>query len=720
MASTSRQIYSVDRRAVGESLKSDLPKPPAALINRDLSLVEFFRRVLEEGLDRTQPLLERFKFLSIFSSNLDEFFMIRVSGLKERPIHEVGVSPDGLTRAELLTELRARLSEMIETQMNCLRTEIFPELARNGIVLEKYESLPNVERKLLDEYFRTKIYPLLTPQAVDPTHPFPYISGGSLNVGLRVKPKLNRRVARALENIGDEFFVRIKIPPFVPRLIPVGDDTEKFVLAEDLIAANVRMLVPESNPKSCHLFRITRDADVDLREAEAEDLLEAMEQNLKQRRFGGAVRLEVSNAMPGEIVKYLCDSLEITSEDIYKIDGPISLADMNALYKVNRPDLKDKLIRAERPAILNRGESTFDVIKRQDVLLHHPYMPYTIVTDFIKEAVNDPDVLAIKMCLYRIGAESPIAPLLIEASERGKQVTVLIEIKARFDEENNIEWAKRLERAGVHVVYGLLGLKTHCKTTLIIRREGDELRRYVHLATGNYNPETSAFYTDLGLLTVDDEIGADATELFNYLTVYSQRENFNKLIIAPINLRERMVELIERETEHANNGRPARIVAKMNRLADAGIVHALYEASQAGVKIDLIVRGICTLRPGVPGLSDNIRVRSIVGRLLEHSRLYLFENGGDEEIYTGSADWMPRNLDRRVEVLAPIRDEKLKNFLRGKFLDSYLRDNVKARELNSDGLYTRIERASEDEAFDSQLSFQEHSNVVRFDHSIDR
>ena len=386
-----------------------------------------------------------------------------------------------------------------------------------------------------------------------------------------------------------------------------------------------------------------------------------------------------------------------------------------ALYALDRPELKDKPITIARPPILNRHESTFDVVKRQDVLLHHPYMPYTIVTDFLEEAVEDPDVLAIKMCLYRIGAESPIAPLLIEASERGKQVTVLIEIKARFDEANNIEWAKRLERAGVHVVYGLLGLKTHCKTTLIIRREGDDLRRYVHLATGNYNPETSAFYTDLGLLTVDEEIGADATELFNYLTVYSQRENFKQLLVAPIDLREKIVEMINRETAHAQASKPARIVAKMNRLADSEIVQSLYKASQAGVKIDLIVRGICTLRPGVPGLSDNIRVRSIVGRLLEHSRLYYFENGGDEEMYTGSADWMPRNLDRRVEVLAPIRDPKLRSYLKEEFLGSYLCDNVKARELNADGSYSREAAEREADPFDAQLSFQGQSNIFKFE-----
>jgi polyphosphate kinase len=416
------------------------------------------------------------------------------------------------------------------------------------------------------------------------------------------------------------------------------------------------------------------------------------------------------------MVEYLMESLNITAEDVYSVDGPLNAADFSELYKVNRPDLKDTPLKVTVPAIFATGESTFDIVKRQDVLLHHPYMPYSIVTDFLKQAVEDPDVLAIKMCLYRIGAESPIAPLLIEASERGKQVTALIEIKARFDEANNIEWAKRLERAGVHVIYGLIGLKTHCKTTLIIRREGDELTRYVHLATGNYNPETSAFYTDLGLLTTNKEIGEDATELFNYLTVYSQREKFKQLIVAPLYLREKMIELIDREIIHAENGRPSGIVAKMNRLADTELVNALYRASRAGVKIDLIVRGICTLRPGVPGLSENIRVRSIVGRLLEHSRVYCFTNGGNDEIFTGSADWMPRNLDRRVEVLTPVHCPELKKYLRDEFLRTYLSDNVKARELRPDGSYQRVVPEPGAEEINSQTAFQHgSSNVLRFE-----
>lgn len=717
MTQTVRKIYPVEQRKIEDSvaLPLRLPRSPEYLFNRELSLIEFFKRVLDEGLDRTQPLLERLKFLAILSSNLDEFFMIRVSSLKEKFGDENRLSADGKTAAEQLPAIRARILEMIEMQMKCLHDEILPALNERGVTVAAYDSLTDAERENLQEYFKHKIYPILTPQAVDPAHPFPYISGGSLNLGLMVKPRVSPRVAAKLYQTEGRIFMRIKIPPFVERFIRVSDDSDKFVLVEDLIAANVRMLIPDASPDSCHLFRITRDADIGLREEEARDLLEMMEENLKQRRFGEPVRLEVSQTMPDEMVNYLTESLEIVPEDVYVVGGTINVADFMALYKLNRPDLKDEPLHIARPAIFNNKESTFDIIKSGDVLLHHPYHPYSIVTDFIAEAVEDPDVLAIKMCLYRTGADSPIPPLLIKASEAGKQVTVLIELKARFDEENNIEWAKRLERAGVHVIYGLLGLKTHCKTTLVMRREGDEIRSYAHIATGNYNPETSAVYTDLGLLTDDEEIGRDATELFNFLTAYSQTNNFRKLMVAPINLREQMLGLIKRETENAKKGVPARIVAKMNRLADVEIIRALYEASQAGVEIDLIVRGICLLRPGVEGLSENIRILSVVGRLLEHSRVYYFAGGGKEEVYIGSSDWMPRNLDRRVEVLTPIEDEKLKNYLKDEFLTAYLRDNVKASRLLPDGSYERVLPAAGEEAFNSQLSFQINSNVIRFD-----
>lgn len=682
--------------------------------NRDLSLLEFFRRVLDEGLDKSQPLLERLKFLSIVSSNLDEFFMIRVSALKEKIDASVGVSLDGYTRGQLLREIRFRVLDLNGQQAACFNDDILGELTREGIDIVEFDALSRSEREVLNERFWDEIYPLLTPQAVDPTHPFPYISAASLNVGLVVRPTLSRRVARAMRHLSDEFFVRIKIPSSVPRFIRIHGDSDRFVMAEDLIRANIRRLIPEASPASCHLFRITRDADIAIREEETEDLLQAMEETLKLRRFGDVVRLEVSDSMPASMIDYLSDSLGIGPDDVYRINGPLDLTALSEISSLNRPDLKEPRVKTITPAIFDSGRSAFDVIRGQDILLHHPYMPYSIVTDFIKEAAADPDVLAIKMCLYRIGAESPIAPILIEASERGKQVTALIEIKARFDEANNIEWGKRLEEAGIHVIYGMLGLKTHCKTSLIVRRENGKLVRYMHVATGNYNPETSAFYTDLGLLTADQEIGEDATELFNYLTVYSQRDAFKRLIVAPIDLRERTLFLIRRETEKARHGRPARILAKVNRLADAEIVNSLYEASAAGVEIDLIVRGVCTLRAGVEGLSENIRVRSIVGGLLEHSRAYYFENGGNEEIYIGSSDWMPRNLDRRIEVLVPILDPAICSYIKNEFFTAYLRDTTKARELLPDGSYRRVEPPPGEKPFNSQLSFQGHSNVVPF------
>jgi polyphosphate kinase len=680
------------------------------LLNRELSLLEFFQRVLEEGLDHTQPLLERLKFLAILSSNLDEFFMIRVSGLKEK--FDNKISPDGMTPEEQLAQIRSKVLAMTEIQMDCLQIDILPKLEEHGIMLARYDSLSVEEQSYLRRYFEEKIYPVVTPQAVDQTHPFPYVSGGNINIGTIVRPKLFSRAARYLKKHGDTFFMRVEIPPFIPRLVELENSPHKFVLTEDIISANIKMLVPEAEPQACFPFRITRDGDIELREDEAADLLEMMEENLKQRRFGDIVRLEVSKEMPAEILNLLVKSLEVSAEDIYLYDGILKVQDLMSLYKIDRPDLKDKPLTVKRPAILNHHESIFETIKHQDVLLHHPYMPYSIVTEFLAEAARDPDVLAIKMCLYRTGANSPIPPLLIKAAESGKQVTVLIELKARFDEENNIEWAKKLERAGVHVIYGILGLKTHCKTTLIIRREGNELRRYMHVATGNYNPETSAFYTDLGLLTANEQTGRDATELFNFLTAYKQSGTYQKLLVAPLNLRQKMVGLIKRETEHARQGVPAAITAKMNRLADIEIIRALYEASQAGVQIDLIVRGVCMLRPGVEGLSENIRVRSIVGSLLEHSRVYYFANGGDEEVYLGSSDWMPRNLDRRVEVLTPIENTGLKKYLKDEFLSVYLKDNVKARELRADGSFQKVAVNPNDEIVNSQMAFQPKSNVI--------
>src|SRR6266404_5495881 len=642
------------------ALASPLPAPEKLLFNRELSLVEFFRQVLEEGLEAENPLLERLRFLTIFSNIIDEFFMVRVSGLKEEVEHGwPHPSPDGMTADEQLREIRHRLRPMMVEQMRCLKEEILPQLAEQGIVVATYQSLSHEQRAELDEYFQDRVLPVLTPLAVDPAHPFPYISGLSLNLAVMVEsPDKVKSVDKS-----EARFVRLKVPPVLPGLIPI-DKESKFVLLSEVIAANLGALFPGMHSGPAYAFRVTRDADIDIREDEAEDLLRALQVELRKRRFGTPVRLEVAADMPDAMLDYLTNSLGLESDDIYPIDGPLNVADLLELCELNRPNLKFRPLRTSVPEVLRAGRPIFDVIKEQDLLLHHPYIAYSTVTDFIRAAATDPDVLAIKICLYRTGQQSAIAETLIAAGEQGKQITALIELKARFDEENNIEWAQRLERAGVHVVYGFVGLKTHCKLSLVIRREGGALKRYVHIATGNYTPTSSSTYTDLGLFTADKEIGEDATEFFNYLTGYSQQQNYRRLLISPVNLREKLTSLIERETANAKAGRPAQIIAKLNRLADPNIIYALYDASAAGVPIDLIVRGICMLRPGVPGLSENIRVRSIVGRFLEHSRIYYFANDGDEEVYIGSADWMPRNLNRRVEVVCPINDLKLKKYLR--------------------------------------------------------
>jgi polyphosphate kinase len=676
--------------------------------NRELSQIEFYRRVLEEALDPSQPLLERLKFLSIFSTNLDEFFMIRVSGLKETLDGAAAeLSPDGMGQAEQLRDIRERLIPLFEEQSRCLLGEVMPALAAEGIEVVAHRSLSADERRSLRDYFLKQIHPLLTPQGVDSGHPFPYISSLSLNLGLMVEPLPELGITRSLTGKVEPRFVRLKVPPLVKRLVPVGETGRKFILVEELIAAHIDKLFPRMRVSACHAFRVTRDADVDVREDEANDLLRLVEQSLRRRRFGSAVRLEAAAQMPDEMVEYLMKELDLGSEDVYRVHGPLDIPGLMQLYKLDRPDLKDAPFKPRLPAALRDPARLFDVVRQRDVLMHHPYTTYTVVTDFIRQAAHDPDVVAIKMCLYRTGQDSPIPQALIEAIEHGKQVTALVELKARFDEENNIEWAKRLEEAGVHVIWGIIGLKTHCKVTLVVRREGDDLRQYVHVATGNYNPVTSNFYTDLGLLTADPEVGADATDLFNFLTGFSRQKEYRKLLVAPVNLRDRMLSLIRRETEHARAGRPARIAVKINRLADTQVVRALYEASQAGVEIDLIVRGICMLRPGVPGLSETIRVRSIVGRFLEHSRVFYFLNGGEEELYTGSADWMNRNMDRRVEVVAPVRDPRLKKYLKDVLLAAYLRDNIKSRELQPDGSYRRPRVPPGTAPFSAQLYFIE-------------
>ncbi len=668
--------------------------------------MEFFRRVLEEATDKSVPLLERLKFLSIFSNNLDEFFMVRVSGLKEMlDVEDIGPMPGELTPAEQLTVIRKRVLPLIDAHARSLREEVIPGLKAGGVIIAPYASLSKSEKRSLSKYFMKNVFLVLTPQAVGPAHPFPYISNLSLNIGLTVERDPDESFIGGLPD-EEVKFVRIKVPPVVSRLIPVGEGELKFVLLEELIKANIHYLFPRMRLSKGHVFRVTRDADVEIRDDKAADLLALIKESLHERRFGLPVRLEVSSTMPQGMVEYLTQSLGFEPDDVYEIDGVLDAPDLMQLYELERPDLKDEPLRATVPSCLRVKESFFEAIKKQDLLLHHPYTSFTTVTDFIDAAAQDSKVLAIKICLYRTGQNSPIPQTLIEASARGKQVTAVVEIKARFDEENNIEWAKRLAESGVHVVYGHMDLKTHSKVTLVVRREEDGLQTYVHIATGNYNPTTSRHYTDLGLLTTDAKIGDDATDLFNFLTGFSMQKKYSRLMVAPVNLREGMLALIQRETAHAQAGLPSHIAAKVNRLTDLEIIDALYRASQAGVTIDLIVRGTCMLRPGVAGLSQTIRVRSIVGRFLEHSRIFYFANGGDEDVYIGSADWMTRNLDRRVEVVAPVLDPALKRYLKETVLAAYWRDNVKARVLNSDGEYEHPPVHAGEEPFNSQVFFE--------------
>ncbi len=676
-----------------------------SVFNRDLSQIEFYKRVLEEATDESVPLLERVKFLAVFASNLDEFFMVRVSGLKEMlDIREFQPMPGELTPTDQLKVIRERMVPMCEEQVTCLRDGVLPALAKHGVEILPYDALSGREQDSLNHYFMKNIFRILTPLAVDPAHPFPFITNLSLNIGLTVEIDSDSDEPVTMGSLPR--FVRIKVPPVVPRLIPVGDSGQRFVLLEELIDANLHSVFPSMRLSKSFLFRVTRDADVEIRDDLAADLMGRMKESLRERRFGNAVRLEVSDTMPQYMVQYLTKSLKLENDDVYVMGGILGVGDLMQLYSLDRPDLRDKPLRMTVPAPLSKKKYFFEAIRKQDVLLHHPYTAYTTVTEFIQAAAKDPKVLAIKICLYRTGKNSPIPEALIEASEQGKQVTAIVEIKARFDEENNIEWANRLVEAGVHVVYGLLNLKTHSKVALVIREEDQGLQTYVHIATGNYNPTTSKVYTDLGLLTANADIGDDATDLFNYLTGFSRPREYTHLMVAPVNLRERMLSLIQREIEHAQAGRPAGIAAKINRLTDLEIIDALYRASKAGVKIDLIVRGSCMLRPGVPGLSETVHVRSIVGQFLEHSRIFYFANGGEDDVYIGSADWMRRNLDRRVEVVTPVLDVNLKRYLKDVVISAYLKDNVKARVLNADGHYEAVPMAPGEAPFNSQLHFE--------------
>ncbi|MCW5970449.1 MAG: polyphosphate kinase 1 [Blastocatellales bacterium] len=681
------------------SLKERIPTGSlgeGALFNRELSWIEFNSRVLDEALDPTQPLLERLKFLTIFSTNLDEFFMIRVSGLQEQlEANPMMLSPDGLTPATQLRLISERLKPLLDLQLRCLRDQILPGLEQYGVRIASYGHLDGGQREEMRTFYTERVFPVLTPLSVDPSHPFPYISNISLNLGILVIPE-------EADEEDEPRFARVKLPPNVPRLIPVSNsDGYHFILLEEVIAAHIETLFPGMRVLECQPFRITRDADIEIEEDEAGDLLKTVEQQLRRRRFGFGVRLEVSAGMSPHMVKLLRKSLELEEQDVYVIDGPLNIPDLMTLYKLDLPELKDPPFTPVTLPALSARETLFDAIRHQDILIHQPYESFAPLVEFLREAARDPNVMAIKQTLYRVGPDSPIVQALIDAAERGKQVAVLVELKARFDEENNIIWAKRLEQAGVHVVYGIIGLKTHAKLALVVRQEKSTLRRYVHLGTGNYNPVTARIYTDLGLFTANPDFGADVSDLFNFLTGFSRQSRYRKLLVAPVSLRQGLVEMIRREVEHHRAGRPARISAKFNSLTDTELIEELYAASRAGVPIDLVVRGICCLRPGMPGRSETIRVGSIVGRFLEHSRVYRFLNGGKDEIYLGSADLMNRNLDRRVEVLFPIEDERIKERIRVEVMETALTDNVKMRWLQPDGRYTRP-RAVDEKPVDSQ------------------
>jgi len=700
--------------ATDKKLDKDLSLEDAQLfLNRELSLLAFQQRVLEEAQDAGHPLLERVKFLSIVGSNLDEFFMVRVGGLQQQI--EAGVvelSPDGLTPAEQMAAIRKQALGLMEAARECWAKHLLPSLNEAGIHVLNYADLNASQKARVDEYFEQVVFPVLTPLAFDPGRPFPHISNLSLNLAVIIRDKKKQ-----------ERFARVKVPNTLPRLVPIkrsSGGTRKdgtvphnhyFVWLEQVIAAHLDKLFPGVNVLEAHPFHVTRDADVVIKELEAADLMESMEQTVRQRRFGAVVRVKLTATMPEHVRSLLIENLEADPKDVYVLSNPLGLSDLRALYSVDRYELKDPPFVPAVPPALN-GKSIngnlFAAIRNRDILLHHPYDSFMPVIDFLRQAANDPDVLAIKQTLYRVGRNAPVVEALLEAIENGKQVAALVELKARFDEERNIDWAKKLEAEGVHVVYGLLGLKTHSKIALVVRKEGERIRRYVHLSTGNYNVVTSQIYTDIGLFTCDEDIGADATDLFNYLTGYSAKTKFRKLLVAPINLRQRMTELIEREMELARTGKGGHLIFKMNALTDKAMIQQLYRASQAGVKIELLVRGMCCLRPGVPGVSENIRVTSIVGRFLEHSRIYYFHNAGQPDIYVGSADVMTRNIDRRVEVLFPLQDERIIKLVVDDILKVYLSDTAKARVLTPEGVYERLKPKKDQAPLNAQVVLLGH------------
>ncbi len=650
---------------------------PSLYLDRELSLLAFQWRVLEEAQDPENPLLERVKFLSILFSNLDEFFMVRVALLKQKGASN---TLDGSV-TEQLERIRAEIQHLMADAYTVWRG-IAGELEQAGIELRDYSQLTHRERGVLEEYFLQVVYPILTPLAFDPGRPFPHISNLSLNLAVAVR-----------DSKGVERFARVKVPDTLPQLVPVTIPNQPpsnrpvMIWLEQLIIENLHALFPGLEIIEAYPFRVTRDAEVEIQELESDDLLETVEEAVWQRQFRAVVRTQVSGDIPDHVLEILVSNLELNRRDVYRVDGPLDLSRLRQLLLLDRPDLKDAPFLPHTPPELHKNseEDIFALLRREDLLLHHPFDSFQPVVEFLRRAAADPDVMAIKMTLYRVGRNSPVVETLVNAIENGKQVAVVVELKARFDEESNIEWARALEAEGVHVVYGLVGLKVHSKVALVVRREGETIRRYVHLGTGNYNPFTARLYTDLSLFTADEQIGADVTDLFNYLTGYSAKNDFRKLLVAPINLRRKLGELIQREIDLSSRGEEGHLILKMNALEDPEMIKMLYQASQAGVRVDLLVRGICCLRPGVSGVSDNIRVTSIVGRFLEHSRVFYFRNAGRDEIYLGSADLMSRNLDHRVELLFPVENHRLLTRLRDDILATYLADNRNARTMLPDG-----------------------------------
>ncbi len=707
---TPARTASISERRNGTAPVRELDDP-SLYINRELSLLDFQRRVLEEAQDSRNPVLERLMFLSFVGSNIDEFFMVRVAGLMRQS--EKGVvetAPDGMTPAEQLRAIRASVIRLFRSAHDCWTKELVPALDEAGIHILNYSDLSDEQRATANSYFQENVFPTLTPLAFDPGRPFPHISNLSLNLAVMLRG-----------GEAEEHFARVKIPDTLPQLVPLSGTAkpksrsknvikeQSFVWLEQLVIANLGDLFPGMTILEAHPFHVTRDADSEIQDLEAGDLLESVEEGVWQRRFADVVRVEVDEGMPAEILDILIKNLELEREDVYRIvGGPLSLVRVRTLTKLDRPDLKFPAFVPAIPAALMKDgeeEDIFTAIQHGDVLLHHPFDSFQPVVGLLQKAARDPNVLAIKTTLYRVGRNAPVVDALVEAAENGKQVAVLLELKARFDEESNIGWARKLEEYGVHVVYGLMGLKVHAKALLIVRKEGDVIRRYAHLSTGNYNSVTAQLYTDIGMMTCDPQIGADCTDLFNFLTGYSAKTSYRKLLVSPVTLRAGIERLIRREIEHQKNGRGGHLIFKMNALVDKKMIELLYEASQAGVKVQLLVRGICCLIPGIAGISENITVTSIVGRFLEHSRIFYYHNGGDEEVYLGSADLMPRNLNRRVEVDFPVQDKNLIRFVHDEILGTNLKEQAKARHMTSDGKYVRDANYDKKNAFNSQEVF---------------